>query len=134
MMKRLGSLALSLVLMLPAAAIQAQPAAPIPYPCSVVLHPAQDIPNARGTALIAKVKNRIPKHLTVQSGNGEASASTPIGFRPLLHLEIMINMKEWPGYRTRSAGASPCISSGKTRQAGLAEVFGRANLMKYHQS
>ncbi|WP_082021584.1 hypothetical protein [Bacillus sp. MSP5.4] len=56
MMKRLGSLALSLVLMLPAAAIQAQPAAPIPYPCSVVLHPAQDIPNARGTALIAKVK------------------------------------------------------------------------------
>lgn len=52
----LRSLAISLVLMLPAAAIQAQPAGQVPYPCSVVLHPAQDIPNARGTALIAKVK------------------------------------------------------------------------------
>ncbi|MGZ0062824.1 hypothetical protein Q3B96_20800 [Bacillus licheniformis] len=52
MMALLRSLAISFVLILPAAAAYAQ----VPYPCSVVLDPVRDIPNARGTALIAKVK------------------------------------------------------------------------------
>lgn len=130
MMALLRSLAISFVLILPAAAAYAQ----VPYPCSVVLDPVRDIPNARGTALIAKVKKPYTEAPGVLSGKGRVSASTLIGFRTLLHLEIMINLKELPGYLTRSAGVSPCIKSKKTRRAGLAEVLGRANLTKYHQS
>lgn len=46
-----------LVLLLPQAeTAQAQTSAQISYPCSVVLHPVRDIPNALGTALVTKVK------------------------------------------------------------------------------
>jgi hypothetical protein len=36
--------------------VQGQTLTQVPYPCSVVLQPVKDIPNAKGTALITKVK------------------------------------------------------------------------------
>lgn len=55
--RMLKSLLPLLVLLLPhAVTAKAQTTAQISYPCSVVLHPVRDIPNALGTALIAKVK------------------------------------------------------------------------------
>ncbi|ASB90043.1 hypothetical protein OZL92_10960 [Bacillus sonorensis] len=51
MFKRLT--VLLIIFLLHAGTIQAQT---FTYPCSIVLHPVRDIPNARGAALITKVK------------------------------------------------------------------------------
>lgn len=49
-------LSISLILiMIQAGPIKAQTPTEIHYPCSVVLYPVKDVPNAQGTALITKV-------------------------------------------------------------------------------
>ncbi|XEC94546.1 hypothetical protein AB6A23_25085 [Paenibacillus tarimensis] len=56
-MNRLITLSLLLVLMIPqtlTAATQPQPQ--VTYPCSVLLKPVKDIPNAQGTALVVRLK------------------------------------------------------------------------------
>lgn len=57
-MKMIKTLSFLLVVLLPCTGIvHAQTQPKVSYPCSVVLHPVNDIPNVQGTALIAKVKH-----------------------------------------------------------------------------